>query len=249
MPVVLSESRRQQLRQKCRRMAILMIQHLLLIEDDPMIGRGLVRALSDEGIRVEWCQDAGSGEAILEQGQPALALLDLGLPDKSGMDVLIRARKQYPDLPILIITARDDVDDRVAGLEAGADDYVIKPFGMKELLARIRAVLRRVDQPDNHVLTNGEITLNTLTHEASYRNRTVVLPAREFSLLQFLTTNPGKIFSRDQIEQRLYEWNRDVSNNALDVLIYSLRKKFDNEIIRNVRGIGWMVLKHPHQIH
>ncbi len=224
-----------------------MIQQLLLIEDDPMIGRGLMRALNDEGISVEWCHDATSGETALLRARPALVLLDLGLPDKSGMDVLATSRKRHPDVPILIITARDDVDDRVAGLEAGADDYIIKPFGMKELLARIRAVLRRIEPAGSHLLTNGEISLNTLTHEASYRNRSVILPAREFSLLLFLTSNPGKIFSRDQIEQRLYEWNRDVTNNALDVLIYSLRKKFDNEIIRNVRGIGWMVLKHPHQ--
>ncbi len=218
---------------------------LLLIEDDPMIGSNLVRALGDEGITVVWCKDAQSGENALQINTPSLILLDLGLPDRSGMEVLALVRRAHAHIPLMIITARDDVDDRVAGLEAGADDYVIKPFGMKELMARIRAVLRRVDSPDQHVIGNGEITLDLLAHKASYRNKTLLLPSKEFALLQLLTNAPGSIFSREQIEQRLYEWDKGVTTNAIDVTIYALRKKFDNDIIRNVRGIGWMVLKSP----
>ncbi len=218
---------------------------LLLIEDDPMIGQGLVRALGDEGIRLDWQRDGTQGEQAWQSGAHALVLLDLGLPDKSGLRILQNQRQSGNRTPVIILTARDEVDDRVQGLEFGADDYVVKPFGLAELMARLGAVLRRSGLVDNNRLTNGEIALNRETREVTYRDKLQSLPPREFELLHILLDNPGRIFSREQLEDRLYQARRDLSRHAIDVLIHSLRKKFDEEIVRNVRGVGWMVLKHP----
>lgn len=219
--------------------------HILLIEDDPMIGQSLTRALKDVGMSGDWARDGVTGELAIESGGYALVLLDLGLPYKSGFDVLKSMRARGDRTPLLIITARDEIDDRVTGLDLGADDYLIKPFGLKELMARIRAILRRNDAPAASTVGNGEITLDLATHETTYRGKTLPLPAREFALLHALVDRPGTILSRAQIEERLYERNEEAGSNAVDVLIHYLRKKFDNEIIRNVRGVGWMVVKHP----
>ena len=219
--------------------------HILLIEDDPMIGCSLTRALEDAGMSVVWIRDGSNGERAADLEEFSLILLDLGLPEQSGSTILKNLRGKGNRTPLLIITARDEVDDRVSGLEAGADDYLIKPFGFKELMARIQAVLRRTSVQTAEVISNGEISLVLSTHAANYRGKTLLLPAREFALLHTLVDKPGSIFSRDQIEARLYQWSREVGNNAVDVLIHYLRKKFDNQIIRNVRGIGWMVVKHP----
>ncbi len=220
-------------------------QRMLLIEDDPMIGLGLTRALGDEGIAVDWYRDGFSGEHAMNSSAYTLILLDLGLPGRSGMELLQQLRGTGNRTPLLVITARDEVDDRVLGLEAGADDYVIKPFGITELLARIRAVLRRTAGKNTPLLTNGEITLDRQSREVCYRGKTLILTMRELALLHILTDKPGQIFSREQLEHLLYEWSREVTRNAVDVLIHALRKKFDPQIIRNVRGVGWMVLKHP----
>ena len=219
--------------------------HILLIEDDPMIGQSLTRALKDVGMSGDWARDGVTGELAIESGGYALVLLDLGLPRKSGFDVLKSMRARGDRTPLLIITARDEIDDCVTGLDLGADDYLIKPFGLKELMARIRAILRRNDTPAASTVGNGEITLDLATHETTYRGKTLPLPAREFALLYALVDRPGTILSRAQIEERLYERNEEAGSNAVDVLIHYLRKKFDNEIIRNVRGVGWMVVKHP----
>ncbi len=219
--------------------------HILLIEDDPMIGQGVSRAVKDVGMSSEWIRDGVEGELATRSGGYDLVLLDLGLPRKSGFDVLKAMRARGDRTPVLIITARDEIDDRVAGLDLGADDYLVKPFGVNEMLARIRAVLRRDGGHVPTSLWNGEILLDLATHQATYRGKTALLPAREFALLHMLADRPGTIFSRAQIEERLYEWSKDVGSNAVEVLIHYLRKKFDNEIIRNVRGIGWMVVKHP----
>ena len=219
--------------------------HILLIEDDPMIGQSLIRALKDVGMSGDWVRDGVAGELAIASGGYTLVLLDLGLPRKSGFEVLKAMRARGDRTPLLIITARDEIDDRVTGLDLGADDYLIKPFGLKELMARIRAILRRNDDPAAPAAGNGEITLNFATREATYRGKTLQLPAREFALLYALVDRPGTVLSRAQIEGRLYACNEEVGSNAVDVLIHYLRKKFDNEIIRNVRGIGWMVVKHP----
>jgi len=217
---------------------------ILLIEDDQMIGQSLVTALTDVGMKVDWLKDGITGQMAMEAGSYDLLLLDLGLPGKSGLDVLKELRNRGNKTPIFIITARDEIDDRVMGLDEGADDYLVKPFGIKELMAR---VLRSLGLHGNHEITtleNGEITINLVTNEAAYRGKKQSLTAKEFTLLHTLLQHPGMIFSRNQIEKSLYGSNEEVESNVVEVLIHALRKKFDNEIIRNVRGIGWMVVKH-----
>jgi two-component system OmpR family response regulator len=216
---------------------------ILLIEDDAMIGKGLVRGLSDQGMTVDWVRSGVEGSAALAHAEHALVLLDIGLPEMSGIDVLKTARTAGVLVPVLVITARDSLDDRIAGLDLGADDYIVKPFELRELLARMRAVLRRHNGQAQSLITSGEITLDLATHQARYRNAEYILSAREFALLQALMQRPGVILSRSQIEQRIYGWGEEVESNAVDVLIHEIRKKYDKDIIRNVRGAGWMVVK------
>lgn len=216
---------------------------ILLIEDDPMIGKALVRGLNDQGMAVDWVRNGTEGSAALAHAEHALVLLDIGLPEMSGIEVLKAARNAGVLVPVLVITARDSLDDRVAGLDLGADDYIVKPFELRELHARMRAVLRRHNGQAQSLTTSGEITLDLATHEARYRNAEHILSAREFALLQALMRRPGAILSRTQIEQQIYGWGEEVESNAVDVLIHAIRKKFGKDIIRNVRGAGWMVAK------
>jgi DNA-binding response OmpR family regulator len=216
---------------------------ILLIEDDPMIGKALVRGLNDQGMAVDWVRNGTEGSAALAHAEHALVLLDIGLPEMSGIEVLKAARNAGVLVPVLVITARDSLDDRVAGLDLGADDYIVKPFELRELHARMRAVLRRHNGQAQSLTTSGEITLDLATHEARYRNAEHILSAREFALLQALMRRPGAILSRTQIEQQIYGWGEEVESNAVDVLIHAIRKKFGKDIIRNVRGAGWMVVK------
>ena len=214
---------------------------ILLIEDDRMIGRGLVDALGREGMTVDWVRDGNLGAEGLVTGGHALVLLDLGLPDVPGLELLRATRRAGNKVPVLVITARDGTDDRVAGLDLGADDYLVKPFETRELVARIRAVIRRHAGKAHSVFEAGELLLDLAGHELAYRGTTLVLPAREFALVQALMERSGTILSRGQLEDRLYGWGEEVESNAVDVLIYSIRKKFDKQVIRNVRGAGWMV--------
>jgi two-component system, OmpR family, response regulator len=216
---------------------------VLLIEDDPMIGKALVRGLSDHGMSVDWVRDGSEGGAALAHAEHAIVLLDIGLPGMSGIDLLKAARTAGVTVPVLVITARDALDDRVAGLDLGADDYIVKPFELRELLARMRAVRRRRDGQARSLITNGEITLDLATHEVAYRSAKQVMSAREFALLRALMQYPGAILSRAQIEQRIYGWGEEVESNAVDVLIHSIRKRFGRDIIRNVRSAGWMVTR------
>jgi DNA-binding response OmpR family regulator len=193
-------------------------------------------------VTVDWARDGAEGSAALAQDEHALVLLDLGLPKRSGLDVLKDARAAGVAIPVVIITARDGIDDRVTGLDVGADDYIVKPFELRELLARIRAVRRRHNGQAQSLIAGGEITLDLATHRATYRGIEHVLSAREFALLQVLLQRAGAIFSRAQIEQQIYGWGEEVESNAVDVLIHGIRKRFDRDIIRNVRGAGWMVL-------
>jgi DNA-binding response OmpR family regulator len=218
---------------------------ILLIEDDPMLGKGLREALQDAGMSVDWVRNGEDGEAALSVGAYALVLLDIGLPGKSGIDVLREARNGGDKTPLLLITARDELDDRVAGLDLGADDYLAKPFEMRELMARIRAVLRRYGGSAVSVLGNGEIELDLATHEARYRGKSLILSAREFALMRALLDRPGTILSRTQLEEKIYGWGEEVESNAIDVLIHYLRRKFDKDVVRNVRGAGWRVPKVP----
>ena len=214
---------------------------ILLIEDDPMIGASLARALGDNGMTVDWAKDGEDGELAIQAGAYAMILLDLGLPGKTGTAVLKELRKRGDRTPLLVITARESTDDRVAGLDLGADDYLVKPFEMNELLARMRAVLRRQSGHATSLLSSGSITLDLTSHEVACAGVTELLPAREFALLHTLIERPGTIFSRDQLEERVYGWGKEVESNAVEVLIHSIRKKFGKDIIRNVRGAGWLV--------
>jgi DNA-binding response OmpR family regulator len=216
---------------------------ILLIEDDPMVGDGLVRALRDLGMSVDWVVNGCDGEEALAVGGHSLVLLDLGLPGKRGLDLLRQVRNAGDRVPIIIITARDDVEHRVTGLDCGADDYVLKPFAVRELVARINAVVRRQSGLARSVIEVGEITLDPASQQVAYRGNQVILPPREFALMRTLMERPGTILSRSQLEERIYGWGDEVESNAVDVLIHSIRKKFDKEVIRNVRGAGWLVLK------
>ena len=216
---------------------------VLLLEDDTMIGEGLSRSLAEEGMSVDWVRDGREIEAALDDGGHAIVLLDLGLPGADGLDLLKRARGRGLVAPVLIITARDGLDDRVAGLDLGADDYLVKPFQVRELLARMRAVLRRRAGQARSRLVTGVSELDTETHELLYADVTHVLPAREYALMYALMERPGRILSRSQIEERIYGWGQEVESNEVDALIYSIRSKFGKSIILNVRGAGWMVPK------
>lgn len=216
---------------------------ILLIEDDLQIGASLMRALKESmQCSVDWVRDGVAGSRAIEQGAYAIILLDLGLPLMGGAEVLAKVRGAGNDTPLLILTANDDLDTRVRGLDAGADDFLQKPFEVPELLARIRAVLRRKAGYATSSLGDDNMRLNLDTRCLSYGGITETLSAREFSLMLALLERPGTILSRSQLEQKIYGWGQEVESNAVDVLIYSVRKKFGAGVIRNVRGLGWTVL-------
>jgi DNA-binding response OmpR family regulator len=214
---------------------------VLLIEDDQMIGKSLVRAFADNGVSVDWARGGEEGMTALDGTSYALVLLDLGLPKCSGLDILRAMRRGLSTAPVLIVTARDDVETRVAGLDLGADDYVVKPFDFDELSARMHAVLRRHAGHATSNIETTQIVLDLANRGASYRGVTHVLPAREFALLYAFVERPGTILSRAQLEDRLYGWGEEVASNAIEVLIHYVRRKFGKDIIRNVRSLGWAV--------
>jgi two-component system OmpR family response regulator len=216
---------------------------VLLVEDDPMIGKVVQQALRDASYAVDWVRDGLAALVTLDVMSYDMVLLDLGLPKRDGMDVLQSIRARENDVAVVVMTARDSTEDRVAGLDSGADDYLVKPFAMSELLARMRAVTRRKGSVAGPSLSNGIVELNPATHEASIGAATVRLTAREFSLLQALLLRPGAILSRAELENRIYGWNEEVESNAVEFLIHALRKKLGSGTIRNVRGVGWMVSK------
>jgi two-component system, OmpR family, response regulator QseB len=214
---------------------------ILLIEDDELLGEGLETALASAGHGVEWFRQGTAGLAAARIGEFDLLLLDLGLPGLDGVELLRRLRDGSNPLPVIIITARDTVDARVAGLDAGADDYLIKPFEVDELHARIRAVSRRRAGRAEPLLHHGELTLDPLARRATWRGEELALPRREFDLLMTLVENAGRIISRESLEQRLYGWQDDVASNAVEVYVHHLRKKLAPELIRTVRGVGYTV--------
>lgn len=216
---------------------------VLLVEDDPMIGYVVQQALRDASYAVDWVVDGQAALTTLALLKYDMVLLDLGLPKKDGMEVLHAIRARADDVPILVLTARDATKDRVAGLDGGADDYLVKPFAMSELLARMRAVTRRKGSAAAPVLSNGVVALDPATHEASVGATVQRLTAREFSLLQALLVRPGAILSRAELEHSIYGWNEEVESNAVEFLIHALRKKLGSDTIKNVRGVGWMVSK------
>ena len=216
---------------------------ILLVEDDRMIGEGLLQALGDAGFVVDWTRNGADGEAALRGGPYSAVLLDLKLPEKSGLEVLRDARRSGNKTPILIISATETVDMRLIGLDEGADDYLVKPFDTRELISRLRALARRAAGQASSKLINGDMVLDLATNEVSYKNQTEVLPAREFALLRTLIEKPGSVFSRSQLEECIYGWGQEVESNAVEVLIYYIRKRFGKDIIVNMRGVGWKVQK------
>ncbi|QDL37681.1 response regulator transcription factor [Rhodoferax sediminis] len=214
---------------------------VLLVEDDPMIGEAIQSALRDASYATDWVKNGQAALDTLSGQYYDLVLLDLGLPGKDGLDVLGSIRARDNPVPLLIITARDELNERIRGLDGGADDYVLKPFEMAELLARMRAVLRRKGGTSSPVLSNGALMLDPATREATVNGMVNRLSGREFSLLQALLVRPGAILSRGELEDRIYGWGEEVESNAVEFLIHSLRKKLGSDAIKNVRGVGWMV--------
>jgi two-component system response regulator QseB len=214
---------------------------LLLVEDDAMIGRAARQGLIAAGFTVDWVTDGHAAQLALAHDVYDLALLDLGLPGKDGMTVLQELRAARNALPVLIITARDSVPDRIAGLNAGADDYVLKPFDLDELVARVRALLRRRAGAANPLLESGRITLDPVRREVRLDGQEVALSAREFALLEALMQRPGAVLSREQLEDAIYGWGEEVGSNAVEVHLHNLRRKIGAETIRNVRGVGYKV--------
>ncbi len=214
---------------------------LLLVEDDPMIGTSVQSGLRQEGYSVDWVRDGAAAELAIANGVYELMLLDLGLPRKSGLELLAGLRKKGLAMPVLVITARDSVADRVKGLDAGADDYLVKPFDLDELSARIRALMRRQGGRATPVIEHGALSLNPATHEVALNGLPVNLSGREFTLLHALLEQPGVPLSRAQLEESIYGWDEEIESNAVEVYIHSLRRKLGAEWIRNVRGVGYRV--------
>jgi DNA-binding response OmpR family regulator len=217
---------------------------ILLVEDDPMIGASIQQGLRQEGWTVDWVQDGADVDLAVRTTAYTLVLLDLGLPHRSGEEILAALRRRNP-VPVVILTARDAVADRVRGLDGGADDYLVKPFDLHELAARIRAVLRRQQGRAAPVIRHGGLTLDPATHEVTWHGAAVPLSGREFAVLQALLARPGAVLSRAQLEERLYGWEEEVASNAVEVHISHLRHKLAPEVIRTVRGVGYLVPKTP----
>ena len=214
---------------------------VLLVEDDEMIGQGLVQALNDVGIVVDWVKNGTDGEAALADHTYSIALLDLMLPEQSGMEVLHKLRHSRAQIPVIIISAKDRIEDRLAGLDQGADDFLVKPFDTRELISRIHVLLRRRAGQPSSQLKCGELELDLDTHEVKYKGLTHSLPPKEFALLHTLIESPGMIWSKQRLEERIYGWNQEVESNAVEVLIHYIRKRFGKDIIKNMRGAGWKV--------
>ncbi len=215
---------------------------VLLAEDDELIGTSVRQRLIDEAFAADWVRDGESALAALSTVTYDLLLLDLGLPSKDGLQVLTKLRRQQHAIPVIVITARDGLDDRVRGLDLGADDFLVKPFAMSELLARMRAVQRRHAGRADSILSNGDLELDPRTHSVLRSGQEFPLTAREFALLRVLLQRPGTLYSRTELEDHIYGWNEEVESNAIEFIIHSLRKKLGADAIKNVRGVGWMVL-------
>jgi two-component system, OmpR family, response regulator QseB len=218
---------------------------LLLVEDDAMIGRSLQRGLRQEGYAIDWVRDGQSASTALRTESYALVLLDLGLPRLSGRELLAELRARRDQTPVLIITARDAVGDRVEGLDAGADDYLVKPFSFEELGARIRVLLRRRSGNAEPLIHRGALTLDPATHQVELAGQAVHLSAREYALLEILLRRPGVPLSRSQLEQAVYGWGEEIGSNAVEVHIHALRRKLGAEWIETVRGVGYRIPKLP----
>ena len=216
---------------------------LLLVEDDTMIGESVLDLLRAEHYAVDWVKDGEMADTALRSQTYDLVLLDLGLPRRDGLAVLRAMRARKERIPVLIATARDSVQQRIEGLDAGADDYVLKPYDLDELMARIRALVRRAAGRAEPVYEHKGVTINPASREVTVGDQPVVLSAREWAVLEPLIARPGLVLSRAQLEEKLYGWKDEISSNAVEVYIHGLRKKLGAELIQNVRGVGYMVPK------
>ena len=214
---------------------------ILLVEDDQMIGDSVVDGLKSEGYAVDWVQDGNSAIIALRTTPFSLMILDLGLPGKDGLTVLREARAQKMHLPVLVTTARDTVQDRVQGLDAGADDYLVKPYDLDELSARIRALRRRSSGRSEPTIERGKLLIRPETREVFFDGQPVLLSSKEYALLVALADRPGVVLSRGQLEEKLYNWDSTVGSNAIEVHIHHLRKKLSNDAIKTVRGVGYLL--------
>lgn len=218
---------------------------LLLVEDDPSLGDGVVRALRADGFTVDWVQRGDQVLASLAREHFDLVLLDIGLPGLDGLEVLARLRSGSDPVPVIILSARDTVADRIAGLDGGADDYLVKPFSVEELRARIRARLRRPEVVHQEELVLGDLRIRPDSFQVTLKNEVVAVSRREFALLLELVRNRGRVLTRERLEQALYGWGGDVESNTLEVHVHHLRKKLGSDVIRTVRGIGYSVADTP----
>jgi two-component system, OmpR family, response regulator len=214
---------------------------VLLVEDDAMIGEAVLDVLRAEHYAVDWVRDGAMADTALRTESYDLVLLDLGLPKRDGLEVLRSLRARRSTVPVLVATARDAVGDRVAGLDAGADDYVVKPYDTDELLARVRALIRRSAGRGEPVFSHKGVTLNPATREAAVDGEPVSLSAREWAVLEPLLARPGVVFSRAQLEEKLYGWKDEINSNAVEVYVHGLRKKLGSDLIQTVRGLGYVV--------
>jgi DNA-binding response OmpR family regulator len=216
---------------------------ILLAEDDPLLGDGLQSGLRQLGFQVDWVRSGDAAERELRAAIHAAAVLDLGLPHKDGLDVLAAVRAQGLRVPVLVLTARDAVPDRIRGLDAGADDYVLKPVDLHELAARLRALVRRSHGQPQELLRAQDVELDPAAHTVCKAGRPVQLPTREFDLLHALMLSAGRVLTREQLEEHLYSWGREVDSNAVEVHIHHLRRKLGAGLIQTVRGVGYMLLR------
>lgn len=216
---------------------------ILLVEDDALLGDGVCTGLRREDNSVDWVKNGETALSAVKQTEYDCMILDIGLPKISGLDVLRNMREANNDTPVLILTAQDGLSDRVRGLDAGADDYLIKPFEFAELHARIRALGRRIRGSSSETIRYDDIVIDTSSHTVEYKDQPVELSRREFSLLVELVTNQGRVLSRQHLEQKLYSWSDEIESNTIEVYIHHLRKKFYSELIKTVRGIGYIIAK------
>ncbi|NOY70953.1 MAG: response regulator [Gammaproteobacteria bacterium] len=216
---------------------------LLIAEDDKLLGDGIRNGLRQEGYAVDWVEDGATAELAMKTETYDLVILDIGLPKKTGLEVLKNMRSRGDQLPVLLLTAFDRIEDRILGLDSGADDYVVKPFDLDELSARIRALLRRNSGRSAPVMEHGDIVVDPASHVVTKNGRGIDISPREFALLLTLLDNEGRVVSRSRLEEGLYAWNEEVESNTIEVHIHHLRKKLGSELIRTIRGVGYIIDK------
>lgn len=215
--------------------------HILLVEDDLPLALGLQEALSRQDYVINHVETGNACLHVIDTEPPDILVLDLGLPDLDGLTVLKKIRQKTTTLPVLLLTARDSADDKVSGLDTGADDYLVKPFEMVELLARLRVLERRLNVATSNVIRIGDVSLDTTAHLVLFKNNEIDLSRKEYMLLKLLMTNAGKVQTRSKLENRLYSWGEEVSSNAMEVHIHHLRKKLGTDFIKTIRGVGYKV--------